>query len=421
MRSEKISFRNAGGVDLSGALDLPPTTPRAYALFAHCFSCSSQSHAAKRIAQALTLHGIATLRFDFTGLGASGGEFADSHFAANVEDLKAAARRLAENWRAPMILVGHSLGGAAVIAAAGDIPSAKAVVTLGAPFDPAHVLRRFGSRIDEIAQAGEAEITIAGRTFVVRRDFLDAARGQDQARRLGELRRALLVMHSPTDEIVGVENAREIFDAARHPKSFLSLDGMDHLLTDKRDGEHVAAMIATWAERYLDPPAEDAIDVEGTVQVRSTAGKFLQDVVAGEHRFVADEPIGVGGWDAGPTPYDLLLASLGSCTAMTVKLFARREGIPLEGVAVGLRHDRIHGQDSEAGQGRMERITRVLDLAGPLSEDQRRLLLKIANRCPVHRTLEGDLDIVTTDVTAAPARKDPQDPSSPSRDTHSNF
>lgn len=246
MRSERISFTNAEGIELAGTLDLPPGKPRAFALFAHCFSCSSQSHAAKRIAQTLTLHGIATLRFDFTGLGASGGEFADSHFAANVDDLKQAARYLSEEWQAPTMLVGHSLGGTAVIAAAGDLPSVKAIVTIGAPFDPAHVLQHFGSSIDEIEQAGEAYVTIAGRTFTVRKNFLDAARGQDQGRRLAELKCALLVMHSPIDEIVGIDNAREIFEAARHPKSFLSLDGAEHLLTEKRDGEQAAA---SWCAR----------------------------------------------------------------------------------------------------------------------------------------------------------------------------
>ena len=402
MRSAMISFTNGEGIALAGALDLPPGKPRAFALFAHCFNCSSQSHAAKRIAQALTLHGIATLRFDFTGLGASGGALADSHFAANIEDLKHAARYLAETQQSPTILIGHSLGGAAAIAAASEVPSVKAVVTIGAPFDPAHILQHFGSRIDEIERAGEADITIAGRSFTVRKDFLDAVRGQNQGRRLAELKRALLVMHSPTDEIVGIENARDIFDAARHPKSFVSLDGADHLLTNKRDAEQVAAMIASWVERYLDPLAEVAIDLEGTVQVRSTDGKFLQDVVAGDHRFVADEPLRLGGWDAGPTPYDLLLAALGTCTAMTVKLFAAREKMPLHDVSIGLRHDRIHAQDCQGGQGKIERITRHVELTGPLSGEQRAVLIKIADRCPVHRTLEGEIRIETVDAALVP-------------------
>ena len=291
-----------------------------------------------------------------------------------------------------------------MISAAGDLPSVKAVVTIGAPFDPAHVLHHFGSRIDEIERDGAADVTIAGRTFTVREDFLDAARGQDQGRRLAELKRALLVMHSPTDEIVAVDNAREIFEAARHPKSFLSLDGADHLLTDQRDGAQTVAMIAAWAERYFDPSEEATIDLEGTVQVRSTDGKFLQDVVAGEHRFVADEPVRLGGWDAGPTPYDLLLASLGTCTAMTIKLFAARERIPLEDVAIGLRHDRVHGEDCEAGQERIERITRHVELTGPLCDEQRSLLIKIADRCPVHHTLLGELRIETVDAATDPMR-----------------
>jgi len=400
MRSESISIMNAEGIELAGALDLPTGKPQAFALFAHCFSCSSQSHAAKRIAQALTLRGIATLRFDFAGLGASGGEFADSHFAANVGDLKQAARYLSDEWQAPAILIGHSLGGTAVIAAAGDLPSVKAVVTIGAPFDPAHVLQHFGSSIDEIEQAGEADVTIAGRTFTVRKDFLDAAREQDQGQRLAELKCALLVMHSPIDEIVGVDNAREIFEAARHPNSFVSLDGADHLLTEKRDGQHAAAMIASWSERHLDPADEDAIELEGSVQVSSSDGKFLQDVVAGEHRFVADEPVRLGGWDAGPTPYDLLLASLGTCTAMTIKMFAAREKIPLEDVSIGLRHDRVHGEDCEANQGKIERITRHVELTGSLSDDQRKQLIEIADRCPVHNTLVGELRIETVDAAA---------------------
>ncbi|PXB00044.1 osmotically inducible protein C [Nostoc sp. 3335mG] len=400
MRSEKISFENADGTALAGTIDLPPGTPRAFALFAHCFSCSSQSHAAKRIAGALTSHGIATLRFDFTGLGASEGAFADSHFAANVEDLIQAAEYLSSTWQAPELLIGHSLGGAAVIAAAGGLASVKAVVTIGAPFDPAHVLHQFGSRIDEIERAGEADVTIAGRTFTVRRDFLEAARGQDQEQRLADLNRALLVMHAPTDEIVGIDNARAIFEAARHPKSFLSLESADHLLTARRDGDYVATMIAAWAERYLAPADDASIDVGGTVRIQSTDGKFLQDVVAGRHRFIADEPARLGGRDAGPTPYDLLLASLGTCTAMTIKMFATRQAIPLEQVRIGLRHDRIHGEDCGAGQKRIERITREIALTGPMSAEQRARLIEIADRCPVHHSLQGELRIETSETAA---------------------
>lgn len=403
MRTEKVAFQNSGGVGLTGALDLPATTPRAYALFAHCFSCSSQSHAARRISEALALRGIGTLRFDFTGLGTSGGKFADSHFAANIDDLKAAARYLSERHATPAILIGHSLGGAAVIAAAGEIFGAKAIVTIGAPFDPTHALRHFGPGLDEIERNGEAEVTIGGRSFVVGRAFIEGSRGHDQGRRLADLKRALLVMHSPIDDIVGIDNARDIFDAARHPKSFISLDGADHLLTDRRYADQVAGMITAWAERYIDPRGEREADpqVEGTVQVHSTEDKFLQEIAAGPHRFASDEPVGVGGGNLGPTPYDLLLASLGACTSMTVRLFARREGIPLESVTVGLSHDRIHCNDCAAGEGRMERITRRISFRGTLSDEQRALLLKIADRCPVHRTLVGDIDMVTIEAVSS--------------------
>ncbi|RXT51190.1 osmotically inducible protein C [Bosea sp. Tri-44] len=405
MRTEKVSFRSSGGIGLAGVLDLPARTPRAYALFAHCFSCSSQSHAARRISEALALRGIGTLRFDFTGLGASGGKFADSHFAANIDDLKAAARYMSERRSSPALLIGHSLGGAAVIAAAGCIFGARAVVTIGAPFDPAHALRHFGPGLDEIERSGEAKVTIGGRSVVIGRDFIAASRGQDQLKRLADLKRALLVLHSPTDDVVGIDHARDIFDAARHPKSFIALDGADHFLADRSYADQVAGMITAWADRYIDRRDEPDADpqVEGTVKVRSTEGKFLQEITAGPHQFASDEPVGAGGVNAGPTPYDLLLASLGACTSMTLRLFAGREGIPLEGVSIGLSHDRIHHDDCAAGEGRMERITRRIAFHGTLSDEQRALLLKVADRCPVHRTLVRHVDMVTTEAVTSGA------------------
>jgi len=401
MQSLNVAFPNQSGLSLAGVLDRPATRPRAYALFAHCFSCSSRSHATKRISQALALHGIATLRFDFTGLGQSEGAFRDSHFGANVEDLRSAAAFLSREYGAPSILIGHSLGGAAIIAAAPHIPSVRGVVTLGSPFDPSHALAHFGSALETIEALGEAEVSLGGRPFTVGKDFLQQSRGVDQARNLAALKRPILIMHSPTDEVVGIEQARQIFAAAKHPKSFLSLDGADHLLTDRHDANFVAQMIASWAERYIDEEPAPPIDVGGTVQIRSTTRKFLQDVVAGRHRFVADEPTGIGGDDEGPTPYDFLLTALGTCTAMTVKLFAAREGIPLEDISIGLRHDRLPGQDCDAAMGKLERITREVALAGPLSAEQRKLLLKIADRCPVHRTLEGQLQIVTGEYVSS--------------------
>ena len=406
MRRE-VRFENALGTTLAGALELPAGRVRGVALFAHCFTCSAQSHGARRVSLALAAAGIATLRFDFTGLGRSGGDFADSHFGANVEDLIAAAAHLEATVGAPAILIGHSLGGAAVIAAAGRLPSVRAVVTIGAPFDPAHVLHQLGSSADAVAATGMGEVTIAGRSFAIRRDFLDAVAGQDQAGRLAGLKRALLVLHAPGDTIVGIDNARRIFEAARHPKSFIVLDGADHLLTDAAHAAYAAAIVATWVEPYL-PPAQTIDPVpEGRVRVTAGDGKFVQIVDSAGHSFLADEPVGIGGGDLGPTPYDLLLAALGTCTAMTLKIVAARENIPLTGVSVELRHARHHADDSAAAMAerpRLEVLTRAISPVGDLTEAQRTRLLSVADRCPVHRTIESGPRIETIlTPPAAPA------------------
>lgn len=387
-----VQFTNAAGVSLAGRIELPPGRIRAVALFAHCFTCTSASHGARRISVALAEHGIATLAFDFTGLGKSGGSFADSHFAANVMDLVSAAAHLRETLAAPAILIGHSLGGAAVIAAAEHIPEARAVVTIGAPFDPAHVLHQLGDQIAAVRAQGMAEVTIGGRPFNVSAEFVDAVEGQDQMARLARLKRALLVLHAPTDATVGIENAAQIFGAAKHPKSFISLDGADHLLTAASPAAYAAAMIAAWVEPYLAPAhAADAPD-EGQVRVTSTDAKFTTVVDSSGHSFLADEPLKVGGTDLGPTPYDLLLSALGTCTSMTIKLVADREGIPLENVQVLLRHDRCHSEDcASTGEGRpkIEVLSRDITLNGDLTEAQRARLRAIADKCPVHRTLES--------------------------------
>lgn len=387
-----VDFTNAAGVRLAGRLEMPPGRVRAVALFAHCFTCTANSHGARRISIALAAHGIATLAFDFTGLGKSEGSFADSHFAANVDDLVAAAAHLRDTTGAPAILIGHSLGGAAVIAAAGDIPECKAVVTIGAPFDPAHVLHQLGDQVDKVRAAGQAEVTIGGRPFEVSSAFLDAVEGHDQAGRLATLKRALLVMHAPTDATVGIENAGQIFDAAKHPKSFISLDRADHLLTQPAAAAYAASMIAAWVEPFLAPPLERDAPPEGHVRVTATEAKFTQIVDSSGHSFLADEPLTMGGTDLGPTPYDLLLSGLGACTSMTIKLVAEREGIPLEGVSVTLDHSRCHSEDCQAtGEGRpkIEVIERRIALTGTLTEQQRARLLVIADKCPVHRTLES--------------------------------
>lgn len=389
----KIDFTGPTGHVLSGAIDLPTAgRPRAVALFAHCFTCSKDSHAARRIAMALADHGIATMRFDFTGLGASGGSFAESHFSANVADLVAAATALADDIGAPSLLIGHSLGGAAVIAAAADLPQVKAVVTLGAPFDVGHALDQLhgGDLPDD---DGPFDVSIGGRPFTVDRAFIQDMRSHDQGARLAKLGRALLVMHSVTDATVGIDNARQIFEAARHPKSFVTLDRADHLLNDPADAAYVAAIIAAWAERYVPLAAPERPELaEGVVRVETAGGKFLQDIYASGHHLLGDEPIGYGGSNLGPTPYDLLLAALGTCTSMTIKLVADREGIPLSHVAVDLSHQRCHSADcADQGEGKpkLDVIDRVISLEGPLDEAQRARLLAIADRCPVHRTLEN--------------------------------
>ena len=406
MRSERFSFPNAKGEQLAATLDLPLGVPDAYALFAHCFTCGKDILAAKRIAERLASAGIAVLRFDFTGLGASEGDFANTHFSSNVDDLVAAADHLRAARGAPAILIGHSLGGAAVLAAAARIPDARAVVTIAAPFDPGHVTGLFKEHVESIRQQGEVEVALAGRPFRIKREFLDDVAERKLHDHVANLRKALLVFHSPTDDIVSIDNASKIFLAAKHPKSFVSLAGADHLLSQKRDAIYVANVIAAWAERYLDKPAE-AVKAEaepGVVLVRETGvGKFQQEIVSGAHRFLADEPVAVGGLDSGPSPYNLLLAALGACTAMTVRLYADHKKLPLERVSVRLTHNKIHAQDCEdceTKEGMLDRIDRDITLEGTLDADQRKRLIEISNKCPVHRTLESEIDTRTVERAA---------------------
>jgi uncharacterized OsmC-like protein/pimeloyl-ACP methyl ester carboxylesterase len=406
MRSERLEFPGSEGVLLAARLELPNATPRAYALFAHCFTCSKDVLAAARISRALTDFGIAVLRFDFTGLGQSGGDFANTNFSSNIEDLVHASDFLRERFAAPSLLIGHSLGGAAVLAAAHRVPEVRAVATIGAPADPdhlAHLLR--GSRA-EIEERGEAEVQLAGRTFRIRRQFLDDIAAQPQMERIRQLGAALLVMHSPVDATVDADNARRIYEAARHPKSFIALDGADHLLTKPADAVFAAAMLATWASRYTFAPLPDAVPVpkaadpaEGLVVVsESGTGGYTQNVLIGRHRLTADEPEPVG-MDTGPSPYDFLLAGLGACTSMTVRMYAQRKNWPLEKVTVSLRHSRIHAADCadcETGTGQVDRIERVIRLDGDLDDSQRQRLREIADKCPVHRTLHSEVQIDTT-------------------------
>lgn len=407
--SVPVTFTGAGGDELAARLDLPDGAPTAYALFAHCFTCSKDIAAATRISRGLVAEGFGVLRFDFTGLGASGGEFANTTFSSNVEDLVRAAAMLRDRYGPPALLVGHSLGGAAVLAAAQQIPDAAAVATIGAPFDPAHITHLFPSEtLAELDRSGEADVVLAGRTFRVRRSLLEDANAQNLERALAELRRPLLVFHSPTDEIVGVDNARRIFEAARHPKSFISLDRASHLLSRPADAAYVATVLAAWATRYVPAAAAAAADGDAgageadgdagvVVVAESEEGKLTQSIRAGRHVLTADEPLGVGD-DLGPTPYDLLLAALGACTSMTLRMYADRKGWPLERVAVRLSHERVHADDCADPETKpcvVDRIDRGLTLDGALTADQRSTLLDIAGRCPVHRTLTGEIRVTT--------------------------
>jgi uncharacterized OsmC-like protein/pimeloyl-ACP methyl ester carboxylesterase len=400
---ERFQFTGEGGHQLAAALDLPEHEPRAYALFAHCFTCGKDVLAATRISAALAANGIAVLRFDFTGLGSSEGDFANSTFSSNVADLVRAADHLRETRKAPALLIGHSLGGAAILAAARQIPDARAVVTIAAPSDPAHVTGLFKDRIEDIRKVGDVEVSLAGRPFHIKREFLDDIAEHGLTAHVANLHKALLVMHSPTDDTVGIDNATRIFVAAKHPKSFVSLDDADHLLSQRRDSAYVADVVAAWAERYIDPPAPAQAAASGEaprrVVVRETRNsKFQQTVMIGPHQMLADEPVAAGGEDSGPGPYDILLAALGACKSMTMRLYADRKALPLERATVTLNHSKIHAEDCaecETKEGLLDQIDVAIGLEGALDAEQRKRILEIADKCPVHRTLTSEIRIVT--------------------------
>ena len=396
-----LTFPGSMGAMLAGRLDLPQGPPAAYALFAHCFTCTKDVLAASRVSAALAARGFAVLRFDFTGLGESGGDFADTGFSSNVADLVAAAAFLREHYAAPSLLVGHSFGGAAVLAAVGKVPEARAVATIAAPADPEHIRHLIATAIPEIEANGEAVVRIAGRDLKFRRQFLDDIGAADLTRTIAGMRQALLVLHSPLDDTVGVENAAKIFAAAKHPKSFVSLDGADHLLSRAADAEYAAHVLSAWAARYIGAPqAGAAPEAESdTVVVRENGiGPFGQTITTGRHVWLADEPPETGGANSGPTPHDLLLASLGGCIAITLRMYADRKEWMLARTTVRLRQDRI---DRDTVQ-----IWCEVDVDGDLDEAQRQRLLEIAERCPIHRAMRGDIRIETT------ARADPGPPPS---------
>jgi uncharacterized OsmC-like protein/fermentation-respiration switch protein FrsA (DUF1100 family) len=398
-----LQFAGHSGAILAARLDLPNGPLRAYALFAHCFTCSKDLAAARRIAAELVREGIAVLRFDFTGLGSSEGEFASTNFSSNVADLLSAADYLRDHYHAPSLLIGHSLGGAAVLAVAKDIPEVRAVATIGAPADVGHVLKNFGTSLEEIEKTGAAEVDLAGRKFVVRKQFVEDARAQRIKYAVEILKKPLLILHAPLDQTVGIENATEIFLAARHPKSFVSLDRADHLLTNPEDAAYAARVISAWLTRYLAADTPQGMAAIEHVRVMETGeGKFQNAAQAGKHRLFADEPENVGGLDSGPSPYDFLAIALGACTSMTLRLYADHKKLPLGRIGVDVSHSKIHAKDCgectelERGSGsRIDRFERVISIYGGVSDELRGKIVEIAGKCPVHRTLEAVAKIKT--------------------------
>jgi len=400
MQFKNLEFKNREGHTLSARLDLPVDgQAMAYALFAHCFTCSKNIKAIAHISRALTREGLAVLRFDFTGLGESEGDFSETNFSSNVDDLIVAADFLKSNYRAPEILIGHSFGGAAVVQAAARIPSSRAVVTIAAPSDPQHLTRTLGSTAASIQKEGQADVTLAGRTFTLKKQFLDDLDFVNMSETLKNLNRALLILHSPIDETVGIENAAQIFQAARHPKSFVSLDTADHLLTNAEDSRYTGAVIAAWARRYVGvPPEAEHQTGPDKNQVITRIGKsgYVTDIMAAGHGLVGDEPVSMGGSDMGPAPFDFLMAGLGTCKAMTLRMYSDRKQWPLEAVTVKLNHKKIDAADCETcrtKEGQLDQFDCEIELNGQLDDQQKKRLMQIADRCPVHRTLHSEIVI----------------------------
>ena len=401
MSTKKITFENSRNEKLSANLILPiDQKPHNFVIFAHCFTCNKNFKAVRYITQALTADGFGVLSFDFTGLGMSEGDFADTTFSSSVDDIQCAAGYLEENYYAPTMLVGHSLGGAAVILAGSQLDNVKAVVTVGTPSAPQHVKHLLQSGIKEIKEKGIAEVKIGGRPFNIRKEFVDDLDNQNLLGIVKNMRKAFLFLHSPQDEIVGIENAGELYQAAHHPKSYVSLDGADHLLSKESDACYAGDVIANWAKRYVEiPKAKELSTKSHIVAYLDTNEKFTTQIKADQHRLIADEPKSFGGNDFGASPYQLVASGLAACTVMTLKLYAARKKWDLQEVYCHIRHEKTHLQDCEDCENpkaKIDKFSRELEVLGDLDNEQKQRLLEIADRCPVHRTLEGKAHIETT-------------------------
>ena len=400
MNLQKVIFSNKEGQELAGRLELPVDQhPHNMVIFAHCFTCTKNLAAVRNISKGLTSNGFGVLRFDFTGLGESEGDFADTNFSGNVEDLEAAAAFLEQDYKAPSLLVGHSLGGAAVIFAAARIPSVRAVATIGAPSDPVHVKHLLRSSIEEINTEGKAVVNLSGRDFTIKKQFLDDLEANTLPDTVKSLKKSLLILHSPQDSTVEIKNAEEIYKNARHPKSFVSLDGADHLLSNKADSMYVGNLIAGWADRYLHVPEKGSLKTSHQV-VASLYGDegFTTQLKVGNHYLIGDEPTSFGGNDFGPSPYEFVSAGLSACTAMTLQMYAKRKKWDLQNVEVHTSYGKVHAEDCEACESpnsKIDKFERDVLLYGDLDETQKKRLLEIADRCPVHRTLESEAHIET--------------------------
>lgn len=398
MKRERLKIQNRKGITLNANLELPANQkPNYYAIFAHCFTCSSSLNAVRNVSRALTQNGFAVLRFDFTGLGRSEGEFADSHFSANIDDLLDVHAYMAEHYQAPSLLVGHSLGGAAVLVAASKIDDIKAVATIAAPASVSHVKRLFSHQFEEAGEKGNVEVNIGGRPFMINQDFVKEFDNTDLPLIVKNLRKPLLIMHSPFDKTVGIENAEQLYKRAFHPKSFITLDHADHLLSQETDSLYAGEMIGTWAKRYFPKVENKMLSTEGEQLVghlNIIEDNFTTSIQTKNHTFIADEPISFGGNDFGPSPYEYLNAGLAACTVMTLKLYAERKQWDLREVFAYISHSRKHSEDLGVDlekPTRLDFISKKLKFVGNLSEEQKERLKEIASRCPVHKTLASEV------------------------------